>query len=265
MLAAAALLLFAPAVDGAAVLDESASRPSLWQGFVDEIEVRGARPPIEVKSALRAALPLLEGCVSPRASSSDTLFMEVEVLAAGFVDRATVLSRSPSDSRVVDEGCARAVLRSLPLRDRGREAPSRVLLRLAATPKGEAVRGLGPSAVARAIDVRRDDVKRCVEDQRDKAPELAGSVVVRIAVGKEGNVVDVEAREGTLSSPDARACIAAELRHVHFPGARDEVERVAWSFVFDKPPPERIKASWEAPTLFDALGCGSAFSVPGRR
>jgi hypothetical protein len=249
----------APHAERAAGAEPGGPHAALWPGFIDEIEVRGARPPREVKGALRALLPALAGCVRRQGAERADLMLSFEVLAAGFVDRITTLHHGGAPG-AIDEGCARAALRMLPAKDRGREPVSHVVVRLAAGPGGgPPPPGLGPRDIALAFEVRRDDVARCIEEARKKSPELAGTVVVRLTVQGSGDVQEVDAREGTLPSPAARACIAESLRHVRFRGGRSVDERIAWPLRIDKPPPPgdaRSTKTWDAPTLFSFLGCG---------
>lgn len=240
---------------------------ALWPGFAEEIEVRGARPAREVTRALKTLAPSLAGCVAGT-SERAVLFVDLELLAAGFVDRLTVLHRvDPND--VIDADCVRATLRALPLRDRGREPTTHVVLRLATTPGGVAPpAGTSPADVARALEVRRDELRRCIEEARRETPELAGHVVVRLTVKPDGEVTDVDAHDGTLASPWVRSCIAHEVGLARFPdgrsGGRTDDERLAWPAHFDSPPsPDRRRksgaAAWDAPTFLDFLGCGAAF------
>lgn len=238
---------------------------ALWPGFPAEIEVRGARPAREVQAALKTLTPSLAGCVVS-AGAPAVLVVDLELLAAGFVDRVTVLHRNDTDA-AIDLDCARATLRALPLRDRGREPVSHAIIRLVTTPAGlPPPPGTSPADIARALEVKRDELRRCIEDARKSAPELAGTVVVRLTVKSNGDIADVDAHEGTLPSPAVRGCIAREVGLAHFPdgraAGRDTDERVAWPLHFDKPPPSASKGDervWDAPTFLEFLGCGALF------
>ena len=241
-----------------ALLISSAGPPGVWPGFVDELEVRGLRPRREVRAVLRAAAPALDACVRPDAPGVADLVLDVEVLAAGFVDHVGLYSALPQIA--VDAGCVVDAVRALPFRDRGHEPPSHVLLRIAAaTPPP----GVGPRAVADALENKRDDLQRCVA-----RAGAAGTVVLRLVVRGDGTVADVnvdvsaDAGVGALASEGTLACLVDQLRGVRFPGGRDADVHIAWPLTFERPPrvdPGAPADVWHATTLFQGLGCASAF------
>ena len=54
-----------------------------------------------------------------------------------------------------------------------------------------------------------DDAKACYRDGLTKRPELAGKVIVDVAVASEGHVIGVAIPTSTLGAPDVEACIVA--------------------------------------------------------
>jgi hypothetical protein len=221
---------------------------SFWPGFADAASVEGLRPSREVREALHDLEPKLARCAHDAHDDAD-LFVDVELLAAGFVDRTAVLANTG-----FDETCVVDTLRSLHLADRGKEPVSHVVVRLASTENAAAPPGLFPRAIASALAPVRDDFARCVS-----RAHATGSVVLRFTANDDGSVADVDARDGTLKNDAARTCIASALASLHVDAGH--AARVSYVLAYDGSAPAPIKRAnaLDQPTLFDVLGCASAF------
>jgi len=229
----------------------------LWPGFVNEIEVEGSRTRREARAVLSSATFLLDRCIQKEAAIEGFLMIDMEVLAAGYVDQVLVLERHESDS-VLDEDCVLGVLRSLPFRDRGKEAPSHMVLRIPVVPTGELPpAGVAPTDIARALEIYLDDLGRCTHQSG-----LEGTTsVVRFFVDKDGRVAAIDDDDLAFSSDVARACVVNTFRRLRFSSGREHDLRVAWPVRVEGPHTPRGRVSHPR-TFFEYLGCATAFSLP---
>ena len=229
---------------------------ALWPGYVDDAAVEGLRPASEVRAALRAIEPRLAACAQPDVASE--LVVDVELLAAGFVDRITPLSASPDDD---GDACVSTALRGISLHDRGKEPATHVIARVAFTVDDAPPSSTAPRTLANALTPARDDVDRCVANALAHTDVGGvGSVFLRMKLDARGTLVDVDATEGTLRNDDARVCIAERLRALHVEHATSST--AVYVLRFDKPKrrvQRHTSGFLDKPTLFDVLGCGSAF------
>ncbi|HEY4222711.1 MAG TPA: hypothetical protein VGO62_15250 [Myxococcota bacterium] len=232
----------------------------LAAAYAEDAAVRGLRPPGEIRAALRAAAPALAACVADEAG---VVVIDVALLAAGYVDRTAVVDHVGGG---VDDACAIAALRALALKDRGKEPPTHAVVRLVVSPGGASPpAGTSPRDLDEALVGQRDDIARCLGRAREseKTPDLGGTVLARFTVAGDGSVADVDAKDGTLKSESARACVVDAVHGAHLRGGRDAAVRVVWPIAIDRAPviSKRHVSAWQAGTLFDFLGCANAFST----
>lgn len=224
-------------------------------GFAEGAHVQGPRPAPELRRALQRAAPALDACVNMNASAE--LLIDADVLAAGFIDRAVIVAASGDDG-VIDEACVLRALRALDLSDRGIEPRTHLLVHVVA---GRPLPRPTPRELGDALVITKGDVDRCEAAARRRAPSLAGSIVVRFDVaGERARPVVVG---GSIKERELEDCITHALDGVRVPGAHEPAQ-ITWPLYFARaaPPPPTMKARspWEAATLFDFLGCGSAFT-----
>jgi hypothetical protein len=221
-------------------------------GYAEGADVRGPRPGAEVRRALLLAQPALDACVAADARAS--LFIDVEILAAGFVDRASVFASVGK----FDEACVLRAIRALELSDRGIEPRTFVVVHLVA---GAPLPHPTPREMGEAMLAAKSDLERCELVARRDDPALAGSIVLRFRVQDERAHPEVVA--GSVKNEALRGCVARSLEGLHVNGARERVD-VVWPVFFARPPPpppapaQKPKSVWEAPTLFEFLGCAGA-------
>ena len=178
----------------------------------------------------------------------------MEVLAAGFVDRASVFASVGT----FDDACVIRALRTMTLVDRGAEPRTQVLVHLVA---GAPLPKPTPREIGEAMHVARSDLERCEQVARRDDAALAGSVVLLLRVDNER--AQPEVIGGSLKNPALLECVTRSIDGLRMPGARARVD-VVWPLSFARPPappPEaKPKSAWEAATLFDFLGCSGAFT-----
>jgi hypothetical protein len=182
-----------------------------------------------------------------------------KVHAAGTVDEVSVYERSSAAARSLDLACVVDTMRALRFPDRGHEPGTRVVALIAATANGAPPDAIVPNDAADALELFRDDVRACRDRELVRAPQLAGTVIVRMTTDRDGWVVDARADEGSLAHDRVRTCIAEKVRRVRFvssAGAAPAGQRaVSWLFTF--PVVERRRPTGlRAPTLFACLGIG---------
>ena len=231
-------------------------------GYVNGANVSGPRPAPEVRQALASVAAALAQCANAGPSE---LFIELEVIAAGFVDRAQAFATvgaavgaaldAPVDA--LDEGCVISALRTMVFSDRGIEPATHVIVHLVS---GDSPAEPTPQQIGQALENYQDDFERCVAIGRRTQPTLGGSVVLAFTVAKNGDAT-VHVSGGSLKSQAVNDCIVRELGQVHFEGAAEGF--AAWPLFFARPslpkPAARIRNDWQSPTLLDFFGCGSAF------
>ncbi len=222
-------------------------------GYAEGADVRGPRPGPEVRRALMLAQPALDACIAN--DQTATLFLEMEVIAAGFVDRASVFASVGT----FDNACVIRALRTMTFSDRGAEPRTQVLVQLVA---GAPLPKPTPRELGEAMLAAKSSLERCEEVARRAMPTLAGSIVLRFRVENERAHPDVIG--GSMKSASLIQCVIRTLDGLHVSGAREPVD-VVWPLFFARPLPPpaqpKPKSAWEAPTLFDFLGCGGAFTI----
>lgn len=233
-------------------------------GFAEGAHVQGARPAPELRRALQLAAPALDACVNASESESESakgraeLLVDADVLAAGFIDRAVVVAAGGNDA-VIDEACVLRVLRALELSDRGIEPRTHLLVHVVA---GGPLPRPTPRELAEALLVAKSDVDRCEAAARRRTPAMAGSIVLRFDVAGERARPVVAG--GSISDGELKECIMRALDGVRVAGAHERAQ-IMWPLYFARAAPPRPtttkpRSPWEAETLFDFLGCGSAFA-----
>lgn len=106
----------------------------------------------------------------------------------------------------------------------------------ASTPEAHAPpsapRGLAPDVVDRIIRASRGRVLACYADGLKRDPQLAGRVVVEIAIGRDGSVLLAQATKASdLADGAVRRCVVSVIATMAFPEP-GEVVRVLYPFTF---------------------------------
>ena len=225
--------------------------------FIEEVEVRGARPTGDARVSIDAVRLKLHGCAKPDAEKGANVSLDLEVLAAGFVDRVSILARDGA-ANTWDEDCVTSVFRSTAFLDRGKEPSSHVVVRLSLVGDRSSVPPRpGPTAIARAIEPWSDEVSRCLTN------EETGNVVVRLIIAQDGLVRRASAHDGTLRNDWARACISNVLRRMQFEGVLENEVEVGWLFSFSENSTRRTEPmDKDLSGLFEFIGCAQAFALP---
>ena len=113
---------------------------------------------------------------------------------------------------------------------------------------GAPVKGtLDKDIIRNVIKGHISEVKRCYESELLKNSSLAGKVMVRFTVGREGKVVESKVEESTLANPVAEKCITDAVLSWEFPKPKGGgVVVVSYPFVLattepagDKPIPPK--------------------------
>lgn len=127
----------------------------------------------------------------------------------------------------------RAVVTGEPAAQSGAREPAGIIGGEPILPRAVVVGGLSEAAVTSAIAGHRVAIDRCYESERALLPALAGKVLVRFSVLKDGAVADATIRSTSLRHPPTEACVAARVSEVRFPPlASGEKAIVTWPFVF---------------------------------
>jgi hypothetical protein len=83
---------------------------------------------------------------------------------------------------------------------------------------------LDVNVVQRPIRARFRCLRRCYQEGLARNPSLAGKVLVRFIIeGGTGNVLEAEGTGYDLKDPAVVACVADEIRDIHFPAPNGDV------------------------------------------
>ena len=93
---------------------------------------------------------------------------------------------------------------------------------------------LDKSLIDKTISTATSRITHCYRKDLVDNPELAGKVVYKIVIDKDGAVSKAEVKETTLQAPKAEECIANALRRLTFPAPQGGgIVIVSYPFVFD--------------------------------
>lgn len=111
---------------------------------------------------------------------------------------------------------------------------TRVVARRASRPaEGAMTCGFDPSLVTARIRGELVAIQACYEDALTQDPTLAGRVLVRFTIERDGSVSDLSVPEDSLNAPAVNACVMAHLRQLRFtPGPIGGSVTFAYPFVF---------------------------------
>lgn len=104
-----------------------------------------------------------------------------------------------------------------------------------APPPGEITGPIGPSDVARLMQIQLPRLRPCYETARSTHPQLAGRVDVRFRIGRDGRVTEASA-SGLPDAPDVATCVAAVLRGTTFPVPQGGSLQFSYPLMFQPTP-----------------------------
>lgn len=103
--------------------------------------------------------------------------------------------------------------------------------------KSEVFGSLAKTEVERVVRRHLAQLRYCYEKGLEKAPELAGKVVVELRVGADGIVKGAKRVESTLAAPEVERCLESVLTRARFPRTGDGKDFVVrYPFVFQSHP-----------------------------
>ncbi|MEC7987640.1 MAG: AgmX/PglI C-terminal domain-containing protein [Myxococcota bacterium] len=117
---------------------------------------------------------------------------------------------------------------------------SKMQYRIRRDSSGEMLR-LGNPTVLGGLDKRWIDavirknlpqIRYCYKREQSKNPNIAGKVVVKFVIAKDGSVSKTRIRSTTLSSKAVESCILNRIKRFHFPKPSDGIVIVSYPFSF---------------------------------
>ena len=94
---------------------------------------------------------------------------------------------------------------------------------------------LDKAEIDRVISEDIEGIKYCYQQQLAVDNALAGKVVYKIVIAKDGSVSKVSVKESSLSSEPAKECISQRLSSLTFPAPKGGgIVIVSYPFVFSK-------------------------------
>ncbi len=100
-------------------------------------------------------------------------------------------------------------------------------------PKPVVVGGIENEAVVVGIDAHLDAIKTCYETERAKSPKLAGKVLVKFNIAKDGTVSEAATKSTSLRNEAAEDCINDTVAKASFPPLQGgKIAIVQYPFVF---------------------------------
>ena len=100
-------------------------------------------------------------------------------------------------------------------------------------PRPVVLGGISAEAVDSAIDARRDAIGACFQDGLAENPGLAGKVLVRFTIVRDGSVSKATIRSTSLRHAATEACLSAQVAEAQFPALEvGEAAIVTYPFVF---------------------------------
>lgn len=93
---------------------------------------------------------------------------------------------------------------------------------------------IGPSDVARIMQVQMPRLRPCYDNARATHPHLAGRVEVRFTIGRDGHVTAASAT-GLPEAPDVATCVATTLRQTTFPQPEGGSLQFIYPLMFQPP------------------------------
>jgi len=96
--------------------------------------------------------------------------------------------------------------------------------------------GISAGAVTTAIGERMEEIDHCYAVEREKKPDLAGKVLVRFVITKNGTVRSAATKSTSLRDEATEKCVIEQVTVARFPPLQTgEMAIVHYPFVF--PPP----------------------------
>lgn len=103
-------------------------------------------------------------------------------------------------------------------------------------PPPDAITGpIGPSDVARIMQIQMPHLRPCYDNARATHPQLAGRVEVRFTIGRDGHVTAATA-SGLPDAPEVATCVATTLRATVFPQPEGGSLQSIYPIMFQPPP-----------------------------
>jgi hypothetical protein len=84
-------------------------------------------------------------------------------------------------------------------------------------PRPVVLGGISAEAVDAAIDTRRDAIEACFQEGLAENPGLAGKVLVRFTIVRDGSVSKATIRSTSLRHAATEACLSAQVAEAQFP------------------------------------------------
>ena len=103
-------------------------------------------------------------------------------------------------------------------------------------PKPTVLGGISSDDVNTAIAARMEDINRCYTAQREKNPELAGKVLVKFVISKNGIVRDATTKSTSLRDETTEKCVNEQVAMAKFPTLqKGDMAVVHYPFEFPQP------------------------------
>ena len=100
-------------------------------------------------------------------------------------------------------------------------------------PKAVVVGGIDNATVVDVVEKRRAVFDRCFQNELAKDPHLAGKVLVKFSIARDGQVTHPSVRSTSLRNEATEACLLAEIARVRFPALEGgKIAIVQYPFVF---------------------------------
>ena len=95
------------------------------------------------------------------------------------------------------------------------------------------VGGIDAKAVDQTIEAQMGEINKCWEDQRANKPGLAGKVLVKLIISKDGSVASTSTKSTSLRHAATEDCVNGALAKAKFPALqRGKTAIVSYPFVF---------------------------------
>ncbi len=100
-------------------------------------------------------------------------------------------------------------------------------------PRPVVLGAISAEAVDAGIDDRREAIEACYQDELAENAGLAGKVLVRFTIARNGSVSKANIKSTSLRHAPTEDCLSAQVAEAHFPALEiGEVAIVTYPFVF---------------------------------
>ncbi len=100
-------------------------------------------------------------------------------------------------------------------------------------PKPVVLGAISTADVVAGITKQEAGIQACYASRRAVVPDLAGKVLVKFKIQRDGSVAEPSTASTSLRDPDTEACVNAEVAKATFPALKDgAVAIVRYPFVF---------------------------------